>query len=144
MLFQRNGQKKNDLQPIHYLNEQSQYTKNFAEMIGNVMDAADISDLYVDDILDRLCFIKPLRGIMKRKNEKETGDKIEIEFQKNFHDEKEWRYVPSKEVTKTVNIERVIANSYLLEENIDINQKLNTLQYEKIWLYYCSRCKCTY
>ena len=136
MLFQRNGQKKNDLQPIHYLNEQSQYTKNFAEMIGNVMDAADISDLYVDDILDRLCFIKPLRGIMKRKNEKETGDKIEIEFQKNFHDEKEWRYFPSKEVTKTVNIERVIANSYLLEENIDINQKLNTLQYEKIWLHY--------
>ncbi len=118
------------------MNEQSQYTKNFAEMIGNVMDAADISDLYVDDILDRLCFIKPLRGIMKRKNEKETGDKIEIEFQKNFHDEKEWRYVPSKEVTKTVNIERVIANSYLLEENIDINQKLNTLQYEKIWLHY--------
>lgn len=134
--FSKEWAKKNDLQPIHYLNEQSQYTKNFAEMIGNVMDAADISDLYVDDILDRLCFIKPLRGIMKRKNEKETGDKIEIEFQKNFHDEKEWRYVPSKEVTKTVNIERVIANSYLLEENIDINQKLNTLQYEKIWLHY--------
>lgn len=134
--FSKKWAEKNDLQPIHYLNEQSQYTKNFAEMIGNVMDAADISDLYVDDILDRLCFIKPLRGIMKRKNEKETGDKIEIEFQKNFHDEKEWRYVPSKEVTKTVNIERVIANSYLLEENIDINQKLNTLQYEKIWLHY--------
>ena len=134
--FSKGWAEKNDLQPIHYLNEQSQYTKNFAEMIGNVMDAADISDLYVDDILDRLCFIKPLRGIMKRKNEKETGDKIEIEFQKNFHDEKEWRYVPSKEVTKTVNIERVIANSYLLEENIDINQKLNTLQYEKIWLHY--------
>ena len=134
--FSKEWAEKNDLQPIHYLNEQSQYTKNFAEMIGNVMDAADISDLYVDDILDRLCFIKPLRGIMKRKNEKETGDKIEIEFQKNFHDEKEWRYVPRKKKKKTVNIERVIANSYLLEENIDINQKLNTLQYEKIWLHY--------
>lgn len=74
--FSKEWAEKNDLQPIHYLNEQSQYTKNFAEMIGNVMDAADISDLYVDDILDRLCFIKPLRGIMKRKNEKETGDTL--------------------------------------------------------------------
>lgn len=68
--------RKNDLQPIHYLNEQSQYTKNFAEMIGNVMDAADISDLYVDDILDRLCFIKPLRGIMKRKMKRKRVIKL--------------------------------------------------------------------
>lgn len=81
-------------------------------------------------------FYQTVKRNYEKKNEKETGDKIEIEFQKNFHDEKEWRYVPSKEVTKTVNIERVIANSYLLEENIDINQKLNTLQYEKIWLHY--------
>ncbi|MBS6151127.1 MAG: hypothetical protein KH758_08065, partial [[Ruminococcus] lactaris] len=78
--------------------------------------------------------IKPLRGIMKRKNKKETGEEIEIEFQKNFHDEKEWRYVPGREAVRNTNIERVVANQYLLE--MDINSRLSTRQYEKLWLLY--------
>ena len=71
------------------MNEQSQYTRYFSEIVEQVLNTDNVSDAYVDDILDRLCFIKPLRGIMKRKNKKETGEEIEIEFQKNFHDEKE-------------------------------------------------------
>ena len=98
------------------------------------MNTDNVSDAYVDDILDRLCFIKPLRGIMKRKNKKETGEEIEIEFQKNFHDEKEWRYVPGREAVRNTNIERVVANQYLLE--MDINSRLSTRQYEKLWLLY--------
>ena len=98
------------------------------------MNTDTVSDAYVDDILDRLCFIKPLRGIMKRKNKKETGEEIEIEFQKNFHDEKEWRYVPGREAVRNTNIERVVANQYLLE--MDINSRLSTRQYEKLWLLY--------
>ena len=98
------------------------------------MNTDNVSDAYVDDILDRLCFIKPLRGIMKRKNKKETGEEIEIEFQKNFHDEKGWRYVPGREAVRNTNIERVVANQYLLE--MDINSRLSTRQYEKLWLLY--------
>lgn len=71
---------------------------------------------------------------MKRKNKKETGEEIEIEFQKNFHDEKEWRYVPGREAVRNTNIERVVANQYLLE--MDINSRLSTRQYEKLWLLY--------
>ena len=71
---------------------------------------------------------------MKRKNKKETGEEIEIEFQKNFHDEKEWRYVPGREAVRNTNIERVVANQYLLER--DINSRLSTRQYEKLWLLY--------
>ena len=134
LLFQKNGGEKNNLQPIHYLNEQSQYTRYFSEIVEQVLNTDNVSDAYVDDILDRLCFIKPLRGIMKRKNKKETGEEIEIEFQKNFHDEKEWRYVPGREAVRNTNIERVVANQYLLE--MDINSRLSTRQYEKLWLLY--------
>lgn len=116
------------------MNEQSQYTRYFSEIVEQVLNTDNVSDAYVDDILDRLCFIKPLRGIMKRKNKKETGEEIEIEFQKNFHDEKEWRYVPGREAVRNTNIERVVANQYLLE--MDINSRLSTRQYEKLWLLY--------
>lgn len=132
--FSKEWGEKNDLQPIHYLNEQSQYTKNFVEIIETALRKNDVSDLYVDDILDRLCFIKPLRGTMKRKSEKETGEEIEIEFQKNFHDEKEWRYVPRRENARNVNIERLVANPHLIK--MDLNRKLNTEKYEKLWLHY--------
>ena len=106
----------------------------FKEIVEQVLNTDTVSDAYVDDIVDRLCFIKPLRGIMKRKNKKETGEEIEVEFQKNFHDEKEWRYVPSREAVRNTNIERVVANQYLLE--MDINSRLSTRQYEKLWLHY--------
>ena len=132
--FSKEWGEKNNLQPIHYLNEQSQYTRYFSEIVEQVLNTDNVSDAYVDDILDRLCFIKPLRGIMKRKNKKETGEEIEIEFQKNFHDEKEWRYVPGREAVRNTNIERVVANQYLLE--MDINSRLSTRQYEKLWLLY--------
>ena len=110
------------------------YGEYFSEIVEQVLNTDNVSDAYVDDILDRLCFIKPLRGIMKRKNKKETGEEIEIEFQKNFHDEKEWRYVPGREAVRNTNIERVVANQYLLE--MDINSRLSTRQYEKLWLLY--------
>lgn len=132
--FSKEWGEKNNLQPIHYLNEQSQYTRYFSEIVEQVLNTDNVSDTYVDDILDRLCFIKPLRGIMKRKNKKETGEEIEIEFQKNFHDEKEWRYVPGRESVRNTNIERVVANQYLLE--MDINSRLSTRQYDKLWLHY--------
>ena len=78
--FSKEWGEKNNLQPIHYLNEQSQYTRYFSEIVEQVLNTDNVSDAYVDDILDRLCFIKPLRGIMKRKNKKETGEEIEIEY----------------------------------------------------------------
>lgn len=134
--FSKEWGEKNNLQPVHYLNEQSQYTRHFTEIVEEVLNADNVSDSYVDDILDRLCFIKPLRGIMKRKSKKETGEEVEVEFQKNFHDEKEWRYVPSREAVSNTNIERVVANQYILESEIDINCKLNTEQYEDLWLHY--------
>lgn len=132
--FSKEWGEKNNLQPIHYLNEQSLYTKHFAETINDALNTNNVSDSYVDDILDRLCFIKPLRGIMKRKNKKETGEEIEIGFQKNFHDEKEWRYVPSRESIRRTNVERIVANSYLLD--MDINSRLSTDQYKELWLHY--------
>ena len=58
--FSKEWGEKNNLQPIHYLNEQSQYTRYFSEIVEQVLNTDNVSDAYVDDILDRLCFIKPL------------------------------------------------------------------------------------
>ncbi len=37
-----------------------------------------------------------------------------IDFQKNFHDEQEWRYVPSINVAATLQKDTIIANPYML------------------------------
>lgn len=93
--FSKRWGEKNNLQPIHYLNEHSQYTKNLSNLINQILNLDDVPDAYVDDVLNRLSFVKPLRGIMKRKFKRDDGIDVEIDFQKNFHDEQEWRYVPS-------------------------------------------------
>lgn len=103
--FSKGWGEKNNLQPVHYLNEESRFTENFSNLIQKILIEDDVPDEFCDDILNRLCFIKPLRGTMKRRFEK--GD-FEIELQKNFHDEKEWRYVPTLEVASRLKKVRLL------------------------------------
>ena len=98
--FSKGWGEKNNLQPISYLNEQSQYAKALSKLVNEILNAEDVPDVYADDILNRLCFVKPLRGTMKRKFKCDDNTEVEIEFLKNFHDEQEWRYVPPIEVAK--------------------------------------------
>jgi len=49
-------------------------------------------------LCNRLLFAKPLRGIMKRTIKRNNYENVSVEFYKNFHDEKEWRYVPNPTV----------------------------------------------
>ena len=137
--FSKNWGEKHNLQPIHYLNEESSHTREFSRVFGNVLQADDISDEYADDMLNRLSFVKPLRGIMKRQVQKMDKKDVTVEFWKNFHDEKEWRYVPDSSDLAECHIERIIANPYMLnlERTInDINKSLEAEEYEKLWLKY--------
>lgn len=137
--FSKRWGERNNLQPIHYLNEKSQYTEDLSNLVNQILSADDVPDVFSDDILNRLCFIKPLRGIMKRKFEREDGSQIEIEFYKNFHDEQEWRYVPTIAETTSVKKDTVIANPHLLQMNgrgMEINDGLKDDLCKGLWLNY--------
>lgn len=137
--FSKGWGEKNNLQPIHYLNEHSRYTKNLSNLINQTLVLDDVPDVYANDVLNRLCFVKPLRGIMKRKFKSEDGIDTEIDFQKNFHDEQEWRYVPSIDVASVLQKDIVIANPHLLKMNgkgVDISAGLSEERYESLWLKY--------
>lgn len=137
--FSKGWGEKNNLQPIHYLNENSQYTKNLSNLINQALNLDDVPDVYANDVLNRLCFVKPLRGIMKRKFRRDDGTDVEIDFQKNFHDEQEWRYVPSIDVASVLQKDIVIANPYFLKMNgkgLDISAGLSEERYDSLWLKY--------
>lgn len=137
--FSKKWGERNNLQPIHYLNEYSQYAKDLSNLINQILNSDDVPDVYVDDILNRLCFVKPLRGSMKRKFKRDDENEVEIEYQKNFHDEQEWRYVPSIDIASSVKKDIVIANPYLLKMNgkgIDINEGLKEDRCSSLWIKY--------
>lgn len=137
--FSKSWGEKMNLQPVHYLNEKSQSAKDFSKLVEYILHTDDVPDLYADDILDRLAFVKPLRGIMKRKIKRADGQELEVEFYKNFYDEQEWRYVPGIAAVAEVKVERIIANSYILKMNeggMDINEGLANEQYSPLWLKY--------
>ena len=108
--FSKSWGEKKHLQPVHYLNKYSQ------------------------DVINRLAYIKPLRGIMKRKITRSDSSSATIEIQKNFHDEREWRYVPNVEVLTALNTESIIANPYIIPLADEISKGLEQDKYKKLWL----------
>lgn len=138
--FSKKWGEKHNLHPIQYLNEASEYTQEFSELIKVVLGEENIPDLYPNDILQRLSFAKPLRGIMSRKI-KTKDRELEVEFYKNFHDEQEWRYVPASIELRKVDKEAVIANPKLINwmkqrANVDVNDELVEEGYSNLWLKY--------
>ena len=127
------GEKKH-LQPVHYLNKDSQYAKDFSALFGRVFKDDDIPEEYSQDVINRLAYIKPLRGIMKRKITRRDFSSATIEICKNFHDECEWRYVPSDEVLTALNTESIIANPYIIHLADEISNGLEQDRYKKLWL----------
>lgn len=132
--FSKRWGEQNNLQPVHYLNPDSQYTKDFASLFEVVFNSDDISDLYAQDILNRLAFIKPLRGIMQRRVMRKDSRPITVEIYKNFHDECEWRFVPSEKVLAPLKIESVIANPTVIPLCNNISGGLENSQYKDLWL----------
>lgn len=142
--FSKKWCEENNLQPIHYLNDKSTYTRDFKLFIERLFCANDLPDEFATDILQRLALVKPLRGKMKRN----IDIKEEINFLKNFHDEQEWRFIPDLSKIKEVNRNStykclpLIANPNLLNEKvspeiylIDIqSNELEKEKYKSLWL----------
>ncbi len=121
---------KNGLQPVIYVSEDSGYIENFKSMFEYAINK-DVEDCIIDDVIGRLAISKPLKGIMKRSV---SGRTIEIE--KNFHDEKEWRYIPKDEQLRALNKEKIIAKGIIRENLLAINGSLETKKNDSIWLHF--------
>jgi hypothetical protein len=142
--FSKKWCEEHNLQPIHYLNDKSTYTREFKLFIERLVCANDLPDEFAIDILQRLALVKPLRGKMKRN----FDIKKEVNLIKNFHDEQEWRFIPDLSKIKEVNsnstykYQPLIANPYLLNEQASpeisfIDTQSNELEKEKyksLWL----------
>lgn len=132
--FSKKWCKDKNIQPVHYLEPTSYYTQQLGSYIQGQIDQDSISDLDFEDAFLRLSYIKPLRGTMSRNKEflskdKKNKDKtikqdIKIFYQKNFHNEKEWRFVPKMKDIQTVFPEEypVILNDETASM-IDIDEK---------------------
>ncbi|MBC1973739.1 hypothetical protein HCB37_05045 [Listeria booriae] len=88
---------ENGLQPISYLNSNSTSTKLLKNAVNKSLDLHlnnhEIDskfETYLDFTITQLAFSKPLMGMMKRSS---------CDVYKNFHDEKEWRYLPDLDQT---------------------------------------------
>lgn len=140
--FSKHWAEEKKLQPVHYLNGQSQFTRQFSEMIGKLLREDNVPDAYADEILNRLSFVKPLRGEMERmipyERGSQTGEK-DVTVHKNFHDEQEWRYVPEIESLSALNLDPIIANPYLKLNKFfvkKLNGNLSEERYRPLWLTY--------
>lgn len=131
---------ENKLHPIHYINEKSTYIKEYRELFNIFIEDDNIKDEYIKDILNRISFMKPIRGIMGRSIMREGIDSYTtINFLKNFHDEKEWRYVPNISQLSEKGLDNIIANPNILDNKEyikEINENLEKDSYNTLWLKY--------
>lgn len=134
--FSKKWGENHHLQPVQYINTDSAYATEFSKLFSSLWSAEQLPNDYADDILNRLSFMKPLRGTMSRSYNRTHGETIWVELQKNFHDEREWRYVPNIKAVTATQIERVIANPYIIPLIEEINKTLMTQNYQRLWLEY--------
>lgn len=135
--FSKDWSERKRLQPIHYLNTESAYSSHFERLLPLALAAEDLPDEYVDDMLYRLAYIKPLRGIMQRTFDQGEGKSVKVDIYKNFHDECEWRFVPEHTVTEGFNLSNVIANPQIVKNGNavrEMNKSLEDKRYHALWL----------
>lgn len=132
--FSKTWCEQHNFQPIHYLNKDSHYTEDFRNLFQHILTDTDVLDQYVQDVINRLSYIKPLRGIMKRKVRLKGAEDIEVELYKNFHDEREWRYVPKSSSLEALSMGAVIANPKMVALHREISQQLEDEKYNELWL----------
>lgn len=134
--FSKHWGEQMKLQPVHYLNEKSQYVQDFTALFETIFKEENIPDLYSQDVLNRLAFIKPLRGKMRRHIRRSDASEATVLLSKNFHDECEWRYVPDSSALSSLETESIIANPQIFRACERINIGLENERYRDVWLHF--------
>lgn len=120
---------KQNLQPVHYINKESDYIQEYKTIYKFIWNKDDVEDILCRDIINRLAYFKPLDGKMKRY----ISDQ-EIYIYKNFCDEQEWRYIPFEKDLQSVKKGAVVAKKRILDNIREINKELESEEYKDIWL----------
>ncbi len=145
--FSKGWGEKKGIQPVWYINEKGEVSQALKKIWQTMMDVEALSDVLVDDMLYRLAYVKPLKGEMSRKipifdeNDKTL---INVTYEKNFHDEQEWRYVPNKENLKMAQLECIIAKEQMMEASASGPSHIDSInfniekdeKYRCLWLEY--------
>ncbi|MBQ9927331.1 MAG: hypothetical protein IJO65_05095 [Lachnospiraceae bacterium] len=119
-----------NLQPVHYVNSEAEFARDLKKVLEYAISQEDLEDVFFDDVINRLCYLKPLCGEMVRTLK--SGKTVHIS--KNFHDEKEWRYVPKLEDLEKVKKGRVIVKLPIVEKKETVSNELEKENYKDIWL----------
>lgn len=124
---------KNSIQPITYINTESNYFNCFKKaLLSSFSDDNHLDDLAFEVISDSLIYtmsyMKRLKG-----NQKSKKNPSELE-KKNFHDEHEWRFIPDLSSTDMPYfLTNAIEKNDLIE---NYNNTLETIDNVKIFFDY--------
>lgn len=122
------------LQPINYLNKDGQAARSLSKAFTDLMSQNDLPSSIIEDLLSRLAYAKPVQGTMKRSFVDENDKKKTLIYDKIFHDEKEWRYVPDVSLMNKHGLEIVHANPQAIDERASWNENLQDEKYKDLWL----------
>ncbi len=113
------------IQPIHYINSNSRIIKELQELFKFDEDESnlEIVDKYKNYLLEHVIFIKPLQGKMYR-----NGQYVSA----NFHDEREWRYIPN--ITEDIDLPEVISQDMFMNQTAYNSFSKGILTHENLWL----------
>ncbi len=78
--FSKGWGESKHLQPVHYLNKDSPYTLEFTKLFNSFLSKENVPEELVIDILNRLSYTKPLRGIMKRTIKLSNLENVSVEL----------------------------------------------------------------
>lgn len=117
-----------NLQPIHYLNVKSQLLEEYKSAFQCAISDAKMDERIDEDIINRLVYFKPLQGTMERY----VNDLKVLNIVKNFHDEREWRFVPKKE--NLIDKDKIIIGDEIIKALGTVNSSLENDKYNGMWL----------
>jgi len=127
--FSKQWGTKNGLQPVHYVNPESYDTLSLKSYFEYLLSKEDIDPEIEDEMIERLVYLKPLRGTMTRNINGKN-----IAYIKNFHDEREWRYVPGKSISEKYDLERLFYQKDLKDEYVRISNNIASDRYAELAL----------
>ena len=116
------------IQPIHYINPISNLRKDFSGLFNTayneVIDVSEKMSKYNNYLLHDLFYMKPISG--------EMLDKDGHLDKRNFHDEKEWRYIPDFSEANT-DLPLVISQEFMNPKSYDTYSQ-GIIQCSELWL----------
>lgn len=138
LAFKKEWGMKNGIQPVQYVNPDSELIKDFSKSFIKALKIDKIKQTQNEKImknylLHQLLYLKPYSGKIKNRNTQEDDEKC-------FTDECEWRYIPDVSSLKykqvyydeqvlNVGILNDISNSMIGKKEISLNFSYDDLKY---------------